>query len=226
MGETRNPLVDSGVLLAAGTAYLYCVSTAEYGGFLRVLHLDADVLDRNFNQTLYDGFLLCFVPAFYVLAGWALCSWLYSHMFYPSAVRWLRQGIAKRRKFAKLKQWLLGKGKDSPSERRLKRGTVRVFIYVFVALVGIVFLARFEAKGKYRGLELMRSIESGAVAASSHVVVRLEDQTRRLVYITCGARNCAAVDPASKLVYYFPQNGHAYQLPVPALQSAAGKATR
>jgi hypothetical protein len=61
--------------------------------------------------------------------------------------------------------------------------TVRVFIYVFVALVGIMFLARFEAKGKRRGLELTQSVESGAVAASSHVVVRIEDQTRRLVYI-------------------------------------------
>ena len=44
--DSKTPALNSAVLLAAATAYLYCVSTAHYGGYLSPLRLDADVLDR------------------------------------------------------------------------------------------------------------------------------------------------------------------------------------
>lgn len=50
-------LTDSAIILAGITAYLYCSSTAYTYGYLQYFELNAEVLDRNFHQTLYDGLI-------------------------------------------------------------------------------------------------------------------------------------------------------------------------
>jgi hypothetical protein len=61
MSTQRNPLLDnSGLALAAITAFLYCASSAYTGGYYSRLGLDGDVLDRNFQQILFEGFLISF----------------------------------------------------------------------------------------------------------------------------------------------------------------------
>jgi hypothetical protein len=50
---------------------LYCVGTAHSGGYLGTLRLDADVLDRNFHQVLYAGFLNSFGPILLALFAYS-----------------------------------------------------------------------------------------------------------------------------------------------------------
>lgn len=215
MSASKESLWSSGVALALVPAVLYCVSTAYYGGFMGVLRLDADVLDRNFHQTLYHGFLTAFVPAFYVLGALCALLWLYSHLVLPELNDRLRGNWKKQRKFLKAKQWMLGKRRDSLFERRQKQRSVRVFFLLLAGGVFITFLARFERVGKQDAVKLMVHLE-GPARDEGLVTVQIEGQTRRLFYLHCGARNCAAIDPETRMVHYFPQNGHAFKYVGPA----------
>jgi hypothetical protein len=60
MTRNQNPLIESAIAIAVGTAIIYCVNAAFYGGYFSSLQLDADLLDRNFHQILYNGFLMTY----------------------------------------------------------------------------------------------------------------------------------------------------------------------
>lgn len=214
MNEIRSTTLDSAVLLAATTACLYCVGTAHYGGYLSALQLDADVLNRDFNQIVYNGFLLSFVPAFTLIALLFLGSWIYSHAILPEANDLLRKSYHNRKVFLRAKHRLWGRRKDSPLELRHKRRTLRISTGVVLALGLIFSLQQFEQKGKSDAEALQKKFVSPTSRLTAdHILVKIDDQQYRLLFLTCGARNCAGLDPESQIVYYFPQNGHAYVLP-------------
>jgi len=75
----------------------------------------------------------------------------------------------------------------------------------------ILSLQYFEGKGKEVALADLKTIESSAVQASDLVTVKIDDKLMQLLPWVCGARNCAGIDPNTKVIYYFPQNGHSYQ---------------
>jgi hypothetical protein len=223
MSEVRSTILDSAVLLAATTACLYCVGTAHYGGYLSVLQLDADVLNRDFNQIIYNGFLLSFAPAFALMAALSLGSWVYSHAILPEVNDLLRKSHHNRKVFLNAKHRLWGRRKDSPLELRHKRATLRASAGVVVALGLILSLQQFEQKGK-RDAEVLRKKFSspGSLLTADHILVKIDDRQYRLLFLASGARNCAGLEPGSQIVYYFPQNGHAYVLPkVPAKPASA-----
>ena len=211
MSEVRSTILDSAVLLAATTAGLYCVGTAHYGGYLSVLQLDADVLNRDFNQVIYNGFLLSFAPAFALIATLSLGSWVYSHAILPEANDLLRKSYHNRKVFLRAKHRLWGKRKDSPLELRHKRRTLRASAGVMVAFGLILSLQQFEQKGKRDARALQKTfVSSTSLLSAEHILVKIDDRHYRLLFLACGARNCAGLEPESHVVYYFPQNGHAY----------------
>lgn len=218
MSGSKESLWNGGLGLALVTAALYCISTAYYGGFMGVLRLDADVLDRNFHQTLYHGFLTAFVPVFYVMSVMCVLLMLYSHLALPAVNDALRGNRRQQRKFLKIKQWMLGKRRDSAFERRQKRRTVWTCVLVFMGAAFIFFLAHFEREGKEKANRLLSRLERPTQEAAM-VSVRIDGQLHRLLYLGCGARNCAGMDLSTHMVHYFPQNGHAFQHPQPAPES-------
>lgn len=226
MSEVRSTILDSAVLLAATTACLYCTGTAHYGGYLSVLQLDADVLSRDFNQIVYNGFLLSFAPAFTLIAALSLGSWVYSHAVLPEANDLLRKSYHNRKIFLRVKHRLWGKRKDSPVELRHKRRTLRASAGVVLALGLILSLQQFEQKGKRDAQALQKKfVSSTSRLAADHILVKIDDQQYRLLFLACGARNCAGLDAESQIVYYFPQNGHAYVLPKVAVKPASAAAS-
>lgn len=214
MNGVRSTVLNSAVLLAGTTAYLYCVGTAHYNGCLSVLHLDADVLNRDFNQMLYNGFLLSFSAAFALIAALFVGLWFYSYALLPEANDLLRRSYHNRRRFLRAKRRFLGKRKDSPLELRHKRRTLHASVGVMTALALIVSLHQFEQKGQRDARALQ---EKFALAASrltaGDILVKIDDRQHRLLLLACGARNCAGLEPESQTIYYFPQNGHAYVPP-------------
>lgn len=211
MLDSKNPLLHSGTFLAVATAFLYCVDAAYYEGYLIPLQLDANVLDRNFHQVLFNGFLVFLAPAFSALSVYVVARPLYSHAFLPSLNDWLRRRRERRRRFLKLKHLCLGKRKDPLIERREKQRTVTLFAYLATVIAFILSLAYSLNQGKKAGLELVEKTNNKPLQSSDLIIVKIDDQQRKLLYITCGARNCAGIDPVTKTVYYFPQNGHSYQ---------------
>ncbi|MBT0964061.1 hypothetical protein [Denitromonas iodatirespirans] len=212
MDTKRNPLLDSGLLLAAATAFLYCASAAHTGGFNSRLGLDGDVLDRNFQQILYDGFLISFGPAILVLIIYTALRFFYSDAVLPGISDALRKSWRRKRFVLKLKHRWYGKRKDSELEIREKRHTRVAAAITGVALAIILSLVYFESKGKEVGSQVRIKLESKSFREHETVTVTVNGEVRKLVYLSCGARNCAGIDPETRVVQYFPQNGHSYLL--------------
>lgn len=103
MSTKRDPLLDSGLALAAVTTFLYCASAAHTGGFNSRLGLNGDILDRNFQQILYDGFLISFGPVLLALVAYTFLRFLYSYVVLPGINDALQKNWPRKRFVLKLK---------------------------------------------------------------------------------------------------------------------------
>lgn len=211
MPTHRSSLFDSAVTLAVTTAFFYAISTAYYDGYFGPLHLDANVLDRNVQQSLYRGFVISLTPTLIGLLIYACGCAFYSHVLLPVLNDWLRHSRWCKRQFLKLKHLCLGREKDPEIERSQKKHTLTAFLYLGIFTILILSLQYFERKGKEVAVADLKTIESSAVQASDLVTVKIDEKLMQLLPLVCGARNCAGIDPKTKVIYYFPQNGHSYQ---------------
>jgi hypothetical protein len=82
-----------------------------------------------------------------------------------------------------------------------------------LALVFIFSLVYFESQGRKAASQIQTKLEHKSFLQSEIITVTVNGDTRKLLYLSCGARNCAGVDPETHIVQYFPQNGHSYSLP-------------
>ena len=229
MDSPKRIAIDSAIILAVLTAYLYGVSTAYTGGYLGQLDLDADVLDRNFNQTLFHGFLLCLPLAMSSMAFVAIVSWLYSHNLLPAINDWLRRSARNKRKYVKAHRSIVGRRRDSRLEQREKRRTLHAIAYLVVAVLVLTSLVHFESLGKEAANTIRKALVDGSYRSKALWHVKVDTEIRKLVPLGCGARNCAGIETSTQLVYYFPQNGHAYEVralvpvaPLPAQAPSSG----
>jgi hypothetical protein len=208
--ETRqsNWAIDTGVALAAITAYLYCASTARTGGYLGRLELDADILDRNFHQVLYDGFLQSFTLLLFLVLGLVVL-----HNIQPAIQGWLQKSQQDAR---------ASKGKvASPSLDRFVAVLVTQLVLATLVFIGLITtLAHAEGKGKALAIEALSRIEKHQVLEQQVIRVKIDDNMKTLVFLFCGARNCAGMDADTRDVYYFPQNGHSFRHVAQATRSA------
>jgi hypothetical protein len=223
--SNRNPLTESSIVLAGITGILYCSSYAYYNGFLRTLLLDPNVLDRNFQQILYDGFLKIASLEIVVLLIiiYPFFRFLYSHLVLPSINSYLRRSISKKREYVRLKRYWLGKKKDSAIELREKKKTIKIVSCCAAFIVFIATLAYFESSGKREANRILEEITLNQIPSSDFITTQINGEPQKLIYLTCGARNCAGMDLNTKTVYYFPQNGHSFVLSMPRSNSDAAK---
>lgn len=220
MNDRPNPLFNSAVILAAVTAALYSFSTAYYQGYLHVLRLDADMLDRNFHQVLYNGFLIALGPALVALIAYSVCALLIAHFLLPAVTDWLRAKWVRRRQYARLKRHILH-GRKTPLIETITQdhaNTLLAFCIAAVLFVGA--LAYFEEQGRSLARVTLARLDK-PLPTSDLLSVTLENRQRSLLYLNCGARNCAGIEPITRVVYYFPQNGHSFQYSVPPKASPA-----
>jgi len=203
-----NWAIDTGAALAAITAYLYCASTARTGGYLGKLELDADILDRNFHQVLYDGFLQSFTLLLFLVLGLVVL-----HNIQPAIQGWLQQSRRDAR---------ASKGKvASPSLDRFVAVLVtQVVLATLLFILLITTLVHAERKGKALAVEALSRIEMHQVLEQQVIRVKIDDNMKTLVFLFCGARNCAGMDPDTGDVHYFPQNGHSFRHVAQATRSA------
>jgi hypothetical protein len=210
MDNQVNKLIDSGLIITFATAFLYCVSTAQNGGYLGVLLLDSDVLDRNLDQILYNGFLISFYPVTVVFFIYLCCRFVYSYAIFPEFNDWLRHSFSRRRKAVQFKKKWFDNKKDSPLEIREKHKTKKTAFYFTLFVLFILSLVHFEKQGKKDAMTILRNIESNQIAQTKLINVNIDNETRHLHLLVCGSRNCAGIESETKRIYYFPQNAHSY----------------
>jgi hypothetical protein len=226
MLDNKNPLLNSAVFLAGITAFLYCAGTAYFQGYLYSLRLDAAVLDRNFHQVLYQGFVVSFGPVLLLLLFYFVWVLLYTGVV-QSLTNWLRKTPANKRRYVKARRRWIRKRKSTIAERLQQQHVLGALLYPALGILFLLTLVYFEAQGRKLASSILKQIESQTPAESSSIIhVKVDEQRKGLLYLGCGARNCAGIDLSSKTIYYFPQNGHSYQYAAPIATAPPSSSSR
>jgi len=206
----RDLFFDSGVVLATMTGLLYCASSAKLGGFLGYFYLDADILGRNFQQVLYDGFVNFFPDFLKVVLIYAVLVWFYSYGILPSFNEWLKKGGENPLKLNRVKKKFISDRVDSGDEKAWKARAKSSMCYAIGALVTLYYLASLEREGRNSARQLLQDIQSNAVKPEGWITVKVDQNSIKLVFLVCGDKICAGYDPTEKAIRYFPHNGHSY----------------
>lgn len=193
-------MLDSAVILALLTAFLFCVGTAKTRGFYSHFRLDSDVMDLGFHNVLYAGMIWSIVPVVKALTLLVATSFFYSHMVLPNVIDKLRGSFGFRRTYVKWKKRIYGKRKETSLERSAKKNTIRFFLVTLGLVLFIGFLAGVETEGKRQAEEVL----AGGHESDLRKIV-VNGDSRVLTFLSCGIRNCAAYDSKSGMIIYFDQ---------------------
>lgn len=218
MESKKHFLLESGVALAAISALLYCASAAWTGGYHAVLGLDGDVLERNFQQQLYDGFLLSFVMVLSCLFGYAAVRFLYAYLYLVALKDALKSRGKKLRYMLKVKR-LFQRGREVVWLANEKKAALRAVGCTGVFFLVLLGLMHCESKGRERALEVLQQLEQQSYTAHKIVTVSINNKELELLLLSCGARNCAALDVKNRRVHYFSQDSFSQRLRKNSLQS-------
>ncbi|MCE8017705.1 hypothetical protein HOP62_16625 [Halomonas sp. MCCC 1A17488] len=213
---SRKMGVDSAIFLAAFTALLYTWSTAYYHGYIGVLNLNADMMERNFHQIIYDGFLISFAPVLVILIISAMCLWAYSHAVLPSYTDWLKSSVGRKRKVVRVRRLFFGCRGETVLELRAKSSTVKAALFAFAGIFYIVSLGFFDREGKVRAEEFLSVIASEDHHYSRVINAQVGGEIKKLIFIRCGVRNCAGLEKNEGVIYYFDSSsGYSFTYALP-----------
>jgi len=204
----RHISLDSTIVLASLTALLYTWSTASYRGYLGVMKLNSDMMERSFHQVIYSGLLVSFLPILVILLLGAFTLYLYSHALLPIYIDWVRKSIKSKRKIIRFRRFWLGKRNTPPIELKAKATFTKVAIFTFFSFIYISSLAYFENKGKVKANTILKyhikNEEKKHKNTSAKINTIIDNKVKTLWFLSCGVNNCAGIEEKSNLIYYFP----------------------
>lgn len=195
---------DSATLLAGVTGFLYSSSTAYIHGYFHVLGLDSDVLDRNFHQIIYHGMILNIWSILTIPLFIALSITAYSGFIILSS-EYFHSSFKNKRSLVKLRNIIIKRKKRKSTQLEiLHKQRVKKSWGIFIIAFGFMFsMALFEKKGKEQGQTVLENIKG-----QPYSVIKQKNGSNELIYLYCGARNCAGKNLKTNEIEYFPQNGH------------------
>lgn len=194
-------LVDSASIIAAITAYFYSVSTAYTYGYFHTLGLDADLLDRNFQQIIYDGFIISITHLLYLFVI------IFVIIILVSLVRVGTSTIARNsfrtaRTVAKMRKLLpLTSKKMTAIENRCYNNIVKSALLFFLSCYMITILSGHEKDGIASASRVIKNITN-----NSNITFKVKDYKHDMTYLYCGAKNCAGYDATENKIIYVPHS--------------------
>lgn len=70
-----------------------------------------------------------------------------------------------------------------------------------------------EEKGANRAQTIIQTLrEPETIPEGKLITAWVRGETLKLLYLNCGSRFCAGIDPKTRIVYYFPQDQYTYTL--------------
>jgi hypothetical protein len=194
-----NRFIDSGILIAIFTAFLFTLSVANYNGYLSSIGIEPSFILRNSHQILYNS-LFVILPTLLKVAAWgfAVCCILYPIAnLYTDVLRnwiWLKKKIAKiRLKNRKIRR------------SRIELNSLKLIKFIFpLALGSLVFfggLVKSENMGKESGYALIEKIKKSDYSA--HEVIDSKGYKSKIYVVSCGINNCAGINVDTMKVEYF-----------------------
>jgi len=169
------------------------------------LHLDSDVLDRNFHQTLYQGLLLNFKQLFLIPIVIAIFYFSKSSykVFLSSKIK---KNYKNGRKIAEVKKTLGFKNRKNNRLERKYRAVMNKSIW---AIVISVFFAIALSHCEEKGVNVAEDAKVAILDNKFSTVSFFENKNlKTIAYLYCGSRNCAGIDVETNEIVYFQQNGH------------------
>jgi hypothetical protein len=170
-----------------------------------VLHLDSDLLDRNFHQIIYHGMILNIWTL--VVAPFSFALLVTIHSGYVLEISYqLNKGFKAARKIVAIKKWLkLPTKKKKTIEKKYYARISMAWTIFFVSFVFMFSMVLFEKKGKNEANTLLENIKK-----DSYGLIKIQGSDTGLAFLYCGSRNCAGLNLESEEIIYFPQNGHSF----------------
>jgi len=199
-------------IFAIATSFLYTISVTERHGFYSALMLQPDMMERTFHHVIYSGFVMFIIPVatfflyFLVLLGFLMLLLLVEQVVFNGLItKWFKK-VKKSQKLKEKKK--LRSSFENPIDK--------IGFYVLVVLIAlfsfIVILVLYENNGRDEANEIISSLnkdDSEGVVIS----VNINQVKENLIFLGCGSRNCAGIDPETKVVHYFPQSvGYSFRL--------------
>ncbi len=198
-----NKYLNSATVLAIITTTLYVSGVASYHGYLLVLDLDSDMMERSFNLTLYRGFIVIFVELIWAAYALIIVLVLNTYLFIPVLLWYMKRGFKQSRRIIKIKRMFKYRVKiQQDSATRLTNTLV-----VFSCIVFTVFsLSYIENKGRTRAYDLLKRSAEGKLTQSDMVTRQIEGRILSLLNLGCGMSHCAGMEIGNNKIHYFPKS--------------------
>ncbi|USD39495.1 hypothetical protein [Ferrimonas sp. SCSIO 43195] len=198
-------LLDSAIILAFITAFIYSVSTAYYQGFLSYFNLDYNILDRNFNQTLYNG-MLAALPSFLAfLLVMTVFLVFFSYMFFPVFISFCKNSFFISKLYCRALDFFKTEQDNNIYVTKLCRVADLSLIAFIVSIAPIVYLTYIEGKAVEKAQSIEKGIVDGNFDSNDLMRVKVGGEPKNLYVLACGSRNCAGLNIETNEIYYFEQ---------------------
>ncbi len=192
----KSLLSESAIILAILTAFLYCIGTAHFYGFLNALNTDPYIIDRSFDQVIYYGALILlnnflkYVVDFIVI----FILWYLAYVSSYFRVDWTIKGKKRLIRLRKICRRLA-----LPRVASLKNS-----IAVAVSFIAIVFiLSAFQNIGKTAAHDLVDQIRNKKYNDLRKITVNLNSSNIELFRVACGSSRCLGIDAKNLQVDVF-----------------------
>ncbi len=199
-----NRALDWAMVITLCASFMYTVSIAFFNEYLLTLGVEPSFIIRNTEQILYHSiFILAetilisgvfFFPLLIICTGIVLVSLVIILRFYKTKKLFVKYKKNKANK--KLRKRRIPLSFGSYLDR------VIIFILkVFVITLVVVFtMIYFEKKGEKKAHRLLTKIETNQIKESELLT---KEGVGKILLISCGTNNCAAIDIESKEIIYF-----------------------
>jgi hypothetical protein len=206
-----NTKFDTALFVTAMTVLLYTWSAVSFNGFLGIMSLDSDLMERNFHQVIYGGLLISFAPVItIVFATWAIL-FVWTHGVLPVYVDFVRKEFSRRRKVVEIRRFWFGKRNATHIERRANALFTKVSFGLLAGFMFIISLVYFESIGSSKAKTILENHVQGKNKQSQMIEVKINSITKKLRFLACGARTCAGIEEKTNRIYYFPAaNSYSY----------------
>jgi len=191
--------IDSGILIAIFTAFLFTLSVANFDGYLTAIGIKPSFILRNSHQILYNSLFVILTPLLKVaIWGLAACFSLYFIAnLYTDVLRnwlWMKKKIAK----FNLKN---RKTQLSRTEINARKFIISTFPLALGTLVIVGSLLTSEKIGKESGYELIEKIQKSDYLP--HEVISIKGYKSKIYVVSCGINNCAGINVDTIKIEYF-----------------------
>lgn len=195
-------LLDSAVVIALFTGFLFALSTANYNGYLSELGVESGFILRSSHQILYNALFVILTPLLHFLL-WSFFAVGVLRVFATIYTTIARDFYKVRKLMVKFRKKLRFSYHESKSEILVNQimDRFRIGKAFLSALILLGFLAYAEHEGHEKARETLNDLKNGKY--EPHEVVKISGNDSDIYIVSCGTNNCAGITISKMEIVYF-----------------------